>query len=609
MKKQDSVGNVLTVSILLISTFIKSLVFYGQLNLKRYALPFAFATCGILLFVYLVAFFLTSPKVAKRLLAILYGAGGFLMAVDGVYYAYVSKLPSVAQIGMAWQIGDVLSTVKTLINWRRLLPVFDFPLWFLYRVNRKKVNSAPRKISGKPILIGGLSLCAVCLSVVLFCEDFKPRYMINELYCYHVYDLARTLKNSLSAREVDKTLYVVSADTDDENYGVAKNRNLIVVQVEALQNFVIGAEYNGQTITPNLNALIGEDSFYFSNYYYQIGGGNTCDAEFAVNNSLFGPENEAGYVKYANNDYNGLPWLLKQNGYSGAYAFHGYYGYFWNREEAYVKQGFDDFKSLEDYAQTETFAMGISDRELFTEAMDSLKSYEEPFYSFFITVSSHHPYVIPENEREIALSPEDEGTLFGQYLQAVNYVDRVLGEFVEMLKEAGLYDNSVIVVYGDHYALTNTDYQISAQVSALTGKSYTIFDVFNVPLLIHIPGMGNAEIIETAGGHVDVMPTVLHLLGIENNKTVTFGQNLLTAERGLVCEQTHVAVGSFISDELFFMKPYNNIEENYSVYRKGTMETLRPTAFEALSDYVYNRVKDCETLLERNDIFLDDSPE
>lgn len=608
MKKTDFLGNILTVSLLLILMFLKSLVFYGQLNLQYYDVPFAFATCGILLFVYLAVYFF-APKAAKILLYILCGLGSFLMAVDSVYYAYVAKMPSITQVGMAWQIGDVLSTVKNLIQWKHLVPLFDFPLWFLYFVNRRKNRHITRTVPKKNVLLGGAVICVLCLAVVLCCEGFKPRYMVNELYCYHTYDLVRTLRNSVSEREVDKSLYTVHADTDSEYYGIAEGRNLIMIQVEALQNFVIGAEYHGQVITPNLNALIGKDSLYFNNYYYQIGGGNTCDAEFAVNNSLFGPENQAGYVQYTYNDYNGLPWLLKQNGYSGAYAYHGYYGNFWNREEAYVNQGFDNFMSLEDYEQTDMFPMGISDRELFTQAMDSLKSYEEPFYSFFITVSSHHPYAIPLKDRAISLLPEDEATLFGLYLQAVNYVDRVIGEFIEMLKEAGLYDNSVLVIYGDHYALTNTDYRISSQVSDMIGRSYTIFDVFNVPLIIHVPGMDRAETIETAGGHIDVMPTVLCLLGLENNKTVMFGQNLIEAESGLVCEQTHVAIGSFISDDLFFKKPYNNIEANYSVYRKDTMEMLAPEEFKALSDEAYNRIKDCEVLLANNDIFLEDSAE
>ncbi len=248
--------------------------------------------------------------------------------------------------------------------------------------------------------------------------------------------------------------------------------------------------------------------------------------------------------------------------------------------------------------------MGLSDCEMFRQSMDILLTCEEPFYAFYVTVSSHHPYSIPEKDRAVTLSAEDEGTLFGSYLQAVNYADRAIGEFLAMLDEAGLYENSVIVIYGDHYALTNTDHAISSRVLELTGESYTIYDVFNVPMLIHIPGMNRAQTIHTAGGHMDVMPTLLPLLGIRNTGTVMFGQNLLEAEAGFVCGQTHVSRGSFISDEVFFSKPHNNILENYDAYRYGTMERLDPALFAEQSAEAQKRIRDCEALLAADDIFL-----
>lgn len=603
LKKTDSLGNFLAVSLVFILLFIKSLVFYGQLNLQHYDVPFAFATCGILMLVYL-AVYSFSPRAAKTVLFALYAFGSVLMSVDSVYFAYVSKMPSAVQLGMVGQLDDVSSTIGELIGWKQVYPMLDLPLWIIFAANHPK-RRFTRPVPPKRVLLGGLGVICLCIAAVVTSNGFRPQYMVNELFCYHTCDIVKAFQSSVSDREVDKSLYTVKADRDSEYFGIAEGRNVIILQVEAMQNFVLGATYNGQVITPNLNKLLGIDTLYFNNYYYQIGGGNTCDAEFAVNNSLFGPENEAGYVKYADNNYNGLPWLLKQNGYSGAYAFHGYYANFWNREYAYVNQGFDDYKSIEDYSQSDLFPMGISDRELFTEAMDSLKSYEEPFYSFFITVSSHHPYAIPLKDRGITLLPEDEATLFGLYMHSMNYVDTVIGEFINMMKEAGLYDNSVFVIYGDHYALHNTDSRINQQVSSVIGRDYTLYDVFNVPLIIHVPGLNKAETLEVTGGHIDVLPTLLCLLGIENTKTVMFGQNLLTAESGIVCEQTHLSVGSFISDEVMFCKPHNNIEANFSVYEKGTMARLSPWDYTHISEYAENRIRDCEALLINNDIFLD----
>ena len=593
--------------------------FYTQFRLGGYELCFTLASVAILLTVYALVN-LISHRAAKWTVSVLYIFFSIVMAVDGVYYTYASKLPSVVQLGMAWQLDDVSSTIDNLIRVRHIASVIDLPFFIaaavllavIPKARRKKAqkNGSPIKSSGKGVsrfIISAVSGFLIALSAVyLFAvKDFRTKYLTNELFSYHVMDIYDSFFAKKGERAVDKAQYTSPDMSGSDYYGIAKDRNVIIIQVEAMQNFVLGATYEGQEIMPNLNALLENDTLYFNNYYYQIGGGNTADAEFTVNNSLFAPESEAAYVKYPTNDYFGLPKLLKSNGYTGAHAFHGYIGEFWNRESAYPGQGFDDFTSLEDFEQTEMFPMGLSDHEFFRQSLEIMETYEEPFYSFMITVSSHYPYALPLEARDIELKDTDVATLFGLYIQSMNYVDRMIGEFIEGLKEDGLYDNSIILIYGDHYALTNTDPEISRRVSAMLGRSYTIYDVFNVPLIIHIPGYGKSETVEVTGGHIDVLPTLLCLLGIHNDKAVMFGQNLLEADAGFVCEQTHMARGSFISDSLFFKRPYNNIKTNYDAYEYGTMERLDPDLFEAESDYAWNRIADCAALLENNDVLTD----
>ena len=450
---------------------IKSYVFYSGLHLTGFEWIFALCTVGIVSVVGGLCSLL-SQKAGQYAFWSLYVLASLVMAVDSVYYAYVAKLPSAVQLGMVGQLGDVGDTIYRLMGWKQLFSLFDLPLWFLYAVNGKK-SACTAPDGRKPLRRVG-EQCATFAFAALFtlvcvipggiASGFLPRYMVNELFSYHVYDIADALHEKSTTRAVDKEKYRYTAETEDAFWSLAKGRNVIILQVEALQNFVLDSYYNGQELTPFLNQMLSEDTLYFDHYYYQIGGGNTADAEFAVNNSLFAPENAAAYVQYTDNAYHGLPWLLKDNGYSGAHVFHNYRGDFWNRREAYPAQGFDSFTALEDFEEIDPFPMGISDKELFRQSMAQLTAYEEPFYAFYITVSSHHPYAIPLKDREIALDPADEETLFGLYMQAVNYVDRAIESFVEELKEAGLYDNSILVIYGDHYALTNTDAQIAAQV-------------------------------------------------------------------------------------------------------------------------------------------------
>ncbi len=605
-------GTCVLVTVLL---FFKSFLFYSHVNLAGFHPLFALLTAGIFLFLW-TALSLISERTAKIIMFTAYTVLSVFMAIDAVYYSYVSKLPSAALIPMLWQAKGISDTILKLLKPYHMAMLIDLPLWCMRaadcdddKIRENLLDRIARRMKAaelkrSTVYTVSFALCLCVLLTACIWPGFEAEYMANELFCYHIRDFYTIAKDNAADRVVDKSLYTAESQADSEYYGIAENRNVIVLQVEAMQNFVIGAVYGGQEITPNLNRLLEKDTFYFDNYYYQIGGGNTADAEFAVNNSLFAPESEAAYVKYTNNTYHGLPYLLKDHGYSGAHAFHNYIPSFWNRETAYPKQGFDSFTSLEDFEQDDMFPMGLSDKSMFRQSMEHLKTCEEPFYAFYVTVSSHHPYAIPLKDREITLKPEDEGTLFGLYIQSMNYADRAIGEFIERLDEAGLYENSVIAIYGDHYALSNTDPENSTRVAALTDGQYSIFDVFNVPFIVHVPGCGYAETKSAAGGHIDVMPTLLCLLGIDNDKTVMFGQNLLEAETGFVCEQTHVAVGSFISDEVYFKKPYNNIKANYDAYSKADMSRMEPDLFREQSDYAKNRILDCAELLADNDILL-----
>ncbi len=607
-----SLSNAVFAAVTTLLLFLKSYSFYSDIRLAEFPIAFSFATVGIHLLL-LSVLMLLMPKRGKTLMMIIYTVLSVFMAIDAVYFSYVSKMPSAALLKSLFQLAGVTDTIEGLMTVRHVMLIADLPLWFIWCINRRFIlrkSESIAKLFSKPLkkryyAAASFLLSAFCAFFVIFFPNFEPKYMMNELFCYHTHDFYVTLTTSNDENTIDKSKYASPDYSSSEYYGLAEGRNVFVIQVEAMQNFVIGAHYEGQEITPTLNSLIANDSIYFENYYYQIGGGNTSDAEFHVNNSLFAPESSAAYVEYPDNDYYGLPYILKDNGYSGAYAFHNYTNTFWNRENAYVNQGFDDFISLEDLEQTDMFPMGLSDKEMFRQSLEMLKTYEEPFYAFYVTVSSHHPYALPLKDRGIVLNEEDEGTLFGLYIQAMNYVDSAIAEFIEGLKEIGLYENSVFVIYGDHYALSNTDSKVTTRFEEMLGRNYTLYDVFNVPLIINIPCLGYSETKSVAGGHIDTLPTLLCLMGIHNDKAVMFGQNLLEAESGIVCEQTHLGAGSFISDEVLFSRPHNNIKSNYDAYEKGTMIQLDPDLFMSESDRILELLNDCAALLAENDIWLE----
>lgn len=116
-----------------------------------------------------------------------------------------------------------------------------------------------------------------------------------------------------------------------------------------------------------------------------------------------------------------------------------------------------------------------------------------------------------------------------------------LKRFIEKLKEDGLYDNSVIVLYGDHYGISENHNEAMSQ---FLGREVTPFEevqLQRVPLVIHIPGVTDKEpkAIDTVGGQIDIRPTVLNLLGIDSSDQIQFGNDLFAKDkRSLQCFAT-----------------------------------------------------------------------
>ncbi|NLW22866.1 MAG: sulfatase-like hydrolase/transferase [Tissierellia bacterium] len=125
------------------------------------------------------------------------------------------------------------------------------------------------------------------------------------------------------------------------------------------------------------------------------------------------------YERYADNTFYGLPWLLRDYGYT-AWVFHGYEKNFWNRAKAYPNQGFQRFISEEDFKYKETIGFGISDAEFFDQSLEYLKELdaldENPFYAFLITLSSHTPYEMDPKYHVLDIKDEHKGNIVANYL-------------------------------------------------------------------------------------------------------------------------------------------------------------------------------------------------
>ncbi|ANY68685.1 sulfatase [Paenibacillus sp. BIHB 4019] len=340
-------------------------------------------------------------------------------------------------------------------------------------------------------------------------------------------------------------------------WGVDKGKNLIVVQMESFQSFLIGLTIDGQEVTPNLNKLVKENT-YFSHFYTNAGQGTTSDAEFVVNTSFYAPKNEpATASEYMNKKLPSLPRLLSDNGYFTA-TFHTNRVEFWNRSDLYQAVGFDKYYEQSFYGDEDHIAFGASDEVLFAKTVPELARIDaqnQPFYAMVISMSAHHPYHIPKDKYKMELPEGCEGTKLGNYLLAQNYADYAIGQFLEELKSKGLWDNSLIVFYGDHQGLTmySLDQEEKGQIESLIGHEYGYTDMFNVPFIVHSPSGELPPVMSGTGGQIDILPTVANLLGITVQNQLHFGQDLFNQGSNLLPVRHFLPLGSFVNDHSIYV--------------------------------------------------------
>ncbi len=496
-----------------------------------------------------------------------------ILVADSMYYRYFKDIITVSEVGNIRLLGGVTSSVTSLIDVKDFLYFLDIAvLYFFIKKYNKKVSKnstlLKRFLSFLFIFIIGFSLDAKSVHAVSKEQPALLSSMSNRIYLtkligslnFHAVDAynfastkAKNLKPLPSSRgtEINNFLQKNNQSTGSTLKGSMEGKNVIVIQVEALQQFVINQKVNGQEITPNLNRWLNK-SLYFDNYFYQVAGGTTSDAEFMSNNSLYPAVSGAAYYNYSNNTYSSLAKELQNKNYYTA-ALHGNTEGFWNRNVMYRSEGFDKFYGKSSLNSDEIVGLGISDKSFLNQSVDKLKSFKQPYYSFLITLSSHYPYDDVEHYGNFNVG-QYEGSLIGNYLKAIHYTDEQLGTFLDELDKEGITQNSVIVLYGDHFAIPKND---ADQLYKFEGTQNTNdlswFQYQKVPLMIHFPGDQNSGVNHTYSGQMDLYPTLANLLNLPHK--YMFGQDILNTPAD--DKKVILRDGSFTDGKVYYASSTN----------------------------------------------------
>jgi uncharacterized sulfatase len=432
----------------------------------------------------------------------------------------------------------------------------------------------------------------------LLTRSFDRQIMVRSIgmFNYHIYDIVTTLrykskKNSAKTSDYDK----ISTYFNERNpkevtgplFGAAKGRNVFLISLESLQAFVIDRSYKGQELTPFLNSLKRDPStFYFTHFYHQTGQGKTSDAEFMMDNSLHPLPSGAVYFTSAQNKFLSTPSILKQSGYYAA-AFHANDGSFWNRKMMYSNLGYDKFFDKQYYKVTaeNSVGWGLKDIEFFQQSLPLIQSLKQPFYAKFITLTNHYPFEFknstptppvaskkpsiagtkqfndkakvspsPSPLPELQANEPDFKGIVTDYFKTVSYLDGALKVFFDEMKAAGLYDNSIFIMYGDHYALSPNHYTKLGEYLGYTIGPFEHLQLQRTPLFIVAPGLKGRQIDDVVG-QVDVQPTILHLLGMKHTYPYYFGRDLLAPHNPN--EMVVMRDGSFVTNNVAYSNDTN----------------------------------------------------
>jgi phosphoglycerol transferase MdoB-like AlkP superfamily enzyme len=494
-----------------------------------------------------------------------------LILADAVYYRFFGDVLSTPALLAAHQTGHVWGSVGSLFTPGLLWLLVDWPFafWLVVRMSRQPAPVPParaRVATAAAAALAALSLSAVVVSVPRVLAStpldqmFRARSVVEQLgpFGYHAYDTwnyARStwLRRPATPAQVDEAAAWLRERAPlragGAAFAAARRRNLIVVQVESLQDFVVDFTVGGQEVMPHLRRWTGE-SLRFTNVTDQTSEGRTSDAEFTTMTSLLPLDHGAVAFRYPGNHYVALPRVLTEHGYATLSAVAFEPG-FWNRQVMHPAYGFQRSVFEPDFQMTEQIGWGLNDHDFLQQMVPRLEQLPRPFGAWLITLSLHHPFEsFPDRHKVLKLGALD-GTSLGNYLHTMRFFDQALDDFKAALARDGLLDDSLIVVFGDHDAGFARDASLARTIGiGADPAAWTLND--RVPLFIRVGAAGAAGQAGRAGqagtaglageagagligvrampaGQTDLAPTVLALLGIDPAPLPYLGRNLLGA--------------------------------------------------------------------------------
>lgn len=527
--------------------------------------------------------------------------------INSVYYSNYLSYASVSLLKTASELGGYTDAViENILELKDLIFLWQiFTIVFVHiQLKRKKYYDKVKEIeNGKVRFLNMVVVALITLGFFISMltstdvsrlnKQWNRSYVVMEfgIYTYQVNDLITSVKTTVNEMfgydEAYKTFREyydgIEENTNTNKYtGLFKGKNVIVIHGESIQSFTMNLKFNDRELTPNINKL-AKEGINFTNFYAQESVGNSSDSEFTSLTSLLPSSSGTVFMNYFNRNYETILKLLKNENYY-TFSMHGNNGGAWNRNVTYKYLGYDDFYYYtKDYEIDEKIGLGLSDKSFFRQSVEKIKEIDKEksnWYGTLIMLTNHTPFsdITDHSDYSVDFITEEtntetgeleqvvnewlEGTKIGNYLKSVHYADEAIGELINGLDEAGLLDDTIIVLYGDHDCklkpsefrkLYDSEYYqnvlIDPNDTVGTIDDFTYEINRSVPFIIwskDIVDTKYSKQVDEVMGMIDVMPTLSNMLGVKPKYAL--GNDIFSVKDNVVVFPS----GNWITNKLYY---------------------------------------------------------
>jgi lipoteichoic acid synthase len=512
---------------------------------------------------------------------------GVLMLGDVWYYRFFGALPSILAFGSGGQIWEIRDSAVEVLRWKDTTLLVPIALGLVLATLWPSRKVLPH---GHQALASGLLVWALWLGARPIVDNvqawmgtrfswkvFSAGALVRSqgLWGAHFRETARAGRDIMISdhltpeRSREVTRYHQTLDRrHSPHFGAAAGANVLLVQVEAMQQWVLNANVQGEPVMPFLSAL-AQRSVYYANVWDLTGEQPTADCEYMVLNSQHPLQRGAVAFRRASNDFVTIGTELGDAGYT-TFSSHGYSKTMWNRSVLHPKYGFQSSAFADDLGKNPKLGWGLADTAFFERATPKLKEFASPWFGFLVTLTSHHPYTyIPREMQKLKLSKL--GASLEGYVHSMRYVDESLQTLFAQLERDGLLTNTLVVIYGDHDSKLKFGKPIQDAATRQLGLTPEIastlglrgFATKKIPVIFVPPRLDKPEVVTALGGQVDIGPTVLDWLGKEAPNSF-IGRALFNDSASTACETCDVVArydGTALNDDVLWEAAHNTCYE------------------------------------------------